>query len=100
MSHDELQADVILKTPPTNGNSTTAQNVATTDCCDSLSDHELVTLHHTITDASHDLETKPTDEEANVLKAHNASGIGRHLFGTDRTKEPTNVGTKKVMKRG
>ena len=37
-----------------------------------------------IKDAFQNLETKPTDEEANVLKTHYASGIGRHLFSTDR----------------
>ena len=37
-----------------------------------------------IKDAVQNLETKPTDEEANVLKTHDASGIGRHLFSSDR----------------
>ena len=111
---------VIPKTTPTNGNFTTAQNFAAADNCVSPSEHVLdglkwatgrtgessfaieltITPHYTITDTAKDIETKPMDEEASVLKAHYVSGIGRHPFSTDRTKEPTNDDTKKEMKHG
>jgi len=84
MSNDELQADVIPKTAPADDNFTIAQIFAAAGCCDSPSEHVLDGVKW----------------EAYVLKAHYASGIGRHTFSTDRTKEPTNDDTKKVMKHG
>ena len=53
-------------------------------------------IKNRITDASQDLETKPMDDNANVLKTYYEGGIGRLLFSTIRTVEPTNVNPNKT----
>ena len=77
-------------------------NINTVEChyniIDEKTPKEERVIKNMIANTSQDLETKPTDNNTNVLKTRYVSGVGRLLFSTTRSAEQTDENTFMMMK--